>query len=168
MTNTTTKGILCGNCKDRHATIDQIKSCYQLGPTTTPAREAILASRPLTADQIGEVMAVITKPAPVAVPAGHYVATIDGVDRFYKIGYGKKGSKWEGFLFIDAQASDEYWPVKNKEHKAAIMNAIKDQGIMECLARYGHALGKCGICNRTLTDPDSIAAGIGPVCAAGL
>jgi len=31
---------------------------------------------------------------------------------------------------------------------------------------YGKVLGQCGICARTLTDPESIARGIGPVCAA--
>lgn len=30
---------------------------------------------------------------------------------------------------------------------------------------YGIASGKCCLCNRTLTDPESIARGIGPICA---
>lgn len=30
---------------------------------------------------------------------------------------------------------------------------------------YGLATGMCCICSRTLTDPNSIAAGIGPICA---
>jgi len=35
----------------------------------------------------------------------------------------------------------------------------------EMAARYGQAVGVCCVCARTLTDPASIAAGIGPVCA---
>jgi hypothetical protein len=31
--------------------------------------------------------------------------------------------------------------------------------------RYGRATGNCSCCGRELTDPASIAAGIGPVCA---
>jgi hypothetical protein len=31
--------------------------------------------------------------------------------------------------------------------------------------KYGQLTGQCGCCGRTLTDPDSIAAGIGPICA---
>ena len=31
--------------------------------------------------------------------------------------------------------------------------------------RYGHETGICSCCGRTLTDPVSIAAGIGPICA---
>ncbi len=32
---------------------------------------------------------------------------------------------------------------------------------------FGRATGRCCCCGRTLTNPDSIAAGIGPICAAG-
>jgi hypothetical protein len=38
-------------------------------------------------------------------------------------------------------------------------------GKREAAIRYGKELGRCGICNRTLTNNDSIALGIGPVCA---
>lgn len=108
------------------------------------------------------------KPVMAEVPAGHYVVTIDGVDKFYRVGYGKEGGRWAGFCFIDAQASSEYWPIKNKDTKNAILAAIRSQGVIECLARYGHALGKCGICSRPLTNPESIERGIGPVCFEGL
>lgn len=36
---------------------------------------------------------------------------------------------------------------------------------MEQAADYGHTTGVCCCCGRDLTNPDSIAAGIGPVCA---
>jgi len=35
----------------------------------------------------------------------------------------------------------------------------------EVAIEYGRATGKCSCCGRVLTDPDSIAAGIGPICA---
>lgn len=38
----------------------------------------------------------------------------------------------------------------------------------EQAAAYGHAHGICGICGATLTDPDSVERGIGPVCATRL
>ena len=31
---------------------------------------------------------------------------------------------------------------------------------------YGHLTGSCGVCGRRLTDPESVALGIGPVCLA--
>jgi Family of unknown function (DUF6011) len=34
------------------------------------------------------------------------------------------------------------------------------------MLRYGREIGRCGHCNRTLTDESSRQAGIGPVCAA--
>lgn len=36
---------------------------------------------------------------------------------------------------------------------------------MEDAAAFGHLYGRCIVCSRTLTDEDSIARGIGPVCA---
>lgn len=32
-------------------------------------------------------------------------------------------------------------------------------------AKFGHTTGTCLVCARTLTDPESVARGIGPVCA---
>jgi hypothetical protein len=32
------------------------------------------------------------------------------------------------------------------------------------MRRYGHEIGRCGYCGRTLTDPESRYLGIGPVC----
>jgi len=31
-------------------------------------------------------------------------------------------------------------------------------------AAYGRDTGECGICHRELTNPESVAAGIGPIC----
>ena len=36
------------------------------------------------------------------------------------------------------------------------------------MMRYGHATGVCGVCGRALSDPESVALGIGPVCAGKL
>lgn len=33
------------------------------------------------------------------------------------------------------------------------------------VASYGHQTGRCSFCHKTLTDPQSVAAGYGPVCA---
>lgn len=33
---------------------------------------------------------------------------------------------------------------------------------------FGRFFGRCGVCNRTLSDPDSKALGIGPECRKGL
>lgn len=100
------------------------------------------------------------------VPEGRYAVTgEDGTTDFYKVGYGKAGGNWEGFLFLDQQVSDDFVPVKAPPVKSAILAKIaKDP--LAAAKRYGTELGVCGVCAKTLTDPKSIADGIGPKCAA--
>ena len=117
------------------------------------------------------------------IPNGHYAilefAPVEGMEnvidedgkpvmeptwKFYKVNHGKEGSQWEGFTFLDIQAGDDYHPIKNAAHKSLILATI--QGNPEkAMADYGLQLGRCGICMRTLTNPESIARGIGPKCA---
>lgn len=49
----------------------------------------------------------------------------------------------------------EPWSLFSDENKLAIEDA----------AAFGHRFGSCIVCGRELTDPASVAAGIGPVCA---
>jgi hypothetical protein len=44
------------------------------------------------------------------------------------------------------------------------MTAIRDAGPKVCAERYAELIGRCYVCGRTLTDPDSRARGIGPIC----
>lgn len=102
---------------------------------------------------------------PPAVADGRYA--IDGPDgalRFYRVNSPTEGP-WSGFTFVDVIASDDRWPVKNRDAKAAILAAIAVDP-MAAMLRYGQEIGACGHCGRTLTDADSRARGIGPVCAA--
>jgi hypothetical protein len=101
-------------------------------------------------------------------PEGYYAIGAEGDTKFYRVQHGKPGTKWDGFVFVDQQASDDFYAVKAREAKAAVLKAIEDQGVLESLVRYGHELGVCGVCHKTLTDPKSIANGIGPVCKANL
>lgn len=96
------------------------------------------------------------------VPDGHYAIEEDGELHFFKVNTPTTG-KWAGFTFLQIQASDDYRAIKNRERKAAVLGAITADP-KEAMARYGHEIGRCGVCNRTLTDPESIAIGIGPVC----
>lgn len=49
-------------------------------------------------------------------------------------------------------------------NRPAVFDLILEQGLEECARRYGREIGKCGICGRRLTNDESRAAGIGPVC----
>lgn len=101
-----------------------------------------------------------------AVPEGRYaLRDSDGVVRFYVVDHGRPGTKWENFVFLSAQASDELHPIRNAPLRDRVLGEILEAGLEESTVLYGTELGVCGRCGRTLTDEDSRAAGIGPVCA---
>lgn len=95
------------------------------------------------------------KPAPATAQAvpGHYV--IDGVH--YQI----KQSKLTKFSYVMKNGS--YLGAKGPEAEK-ILAEIVANGQAHAIA-YAKVTGKCGICNTKLTDPKSIAAGLGPICA---
>lgn len=98
------------------------------------------------------------------IPAGHYAVTgNDGTTDFYRVDRPEHG-KWKGFVFVKLQLSEEYvrLPIKTQ---VAISKKIEEEGPEKSSKKYGRELGRCGVCHRTLTNPDSIARGIGPVCA---
>jgi len=51
----------------------------------------------------------------------------------------------------------------NQETEQAVLLAMRDP--QAAAIAYGKEFGKCAVCARDLTDSDSIARGIGPVCA---
>lgn len=56
---------------------------------------------------------------------------------------------------LDSRLSDDV--------KAVLMDAANDP--LSAAIRYGKVSGECSCCGRELTDPASIKAGIGPICA---
>lgn len=101
-----------------------------------------------------------------AVEAGHYAVEVDGTLKFYVVDRPTDG-RWAGFTFLSVQASDEKHPIKHRQTKAAILALIAADP-KEAMLRYGREIGRCGHCNRTLTDETSRGLGIGPVCRAKL
>jgi len=100
---------------------------------------------------------------PLPFPEGRYAILVDDVTKFYKIDAPLEG-KWAGYVFVKVQASDELHPIRSRDSREAIINDIIDQGWKESLLRYGREIGRCGHCGRTLTNEESRAYGIGPVC----
>jgi hypothetical protein len=98
-----------------------------------------------------------------AVPDGRYAVEEDGTLRFFHLRNGKAGTRWEGFVFIDIQASDDLHTIRDRARKARIV-ALIAADLEAASRRYGQELGVCGRCGRTLTDEESRAYGIGPVC----
>jgi len=97
------------------------------------------------------------------VPAGHYaLEDAAGAVKFYEVDRPTQG-RWAGRTFLSACASDERHPIKNPASRAAVLAEIALDP-RTAMMRYGQEIGKCGHCGRTLTDAESRARGIGPVC----
>lgn len=98
------------------------------------------------------------------VPAGRYAVTDRmGVLRFVRVDRPTEG-RWKGMTFVKLQVSDDFVPMhKDQRDKVLALIAADPEAASK---RYGHEIGSCGICGRTLTDAVSISNGIGPVCAA--
>lgn len=111
----------------------------------------------------GEKLLASTKR--VEVPEGRYAVRDtddEGKVRFYRV------KRYEGgavLVFVQA-GDDEHRIYKGAMH--AVLKAIVQAGIEESLVLYGKEIGVCGKCGRTLTDDESRARGIGPVCAGKL
>lgn len=101
------------------------------------------------------------------VPEGRYAVEDGQTLRFIHVQRPTEG-KWAGYLFMKEQASDEKFPIRNKGRRDMLLALIVEQGVHDCLARYGKELGHCGVCGRTLTDEQSRERGIGPVCWSAL
>ena len=101
------------------------------------------------------------------IPAGRYAYTgTEGHTVFVKVDRPTEG-RWAGYTFVGQQIGDDVVRI-SRDHQAAALFAIAQAGIAVSAARYGHELGICGVCGRTLTNEESRDAGIGPVCRANM
>ena len=102
------------------------------------------------------------------VPAGRYaldtqVHAVNGT-AFYKVDRPETG-RWAGYVFVKQIIGSDEQKLSMKQGRA-ILARIAAVGAEAASARYGHEIGECGICGRQLTNDESRARGIGPVCAA--
>lgn len=157
--------VWCTTCHLLHEQDDPCSGAARRVATAAPASEAP-AARPSVAGQ--DLLPTFANARELAssIPQGRYaVRDVDGTVKFYKLDKPTEG-RWAGYVFLKIQASDEFHPIKLAARQIAVYGAILDAGVKESSALYGHSLGSCGVCGRTLTDAESIAAGIGPKCAA--
>lgn len=97
------------------------------------------------------------------VPDGHYAVQAAGDSQlgFYRVGTTKRG-----FRKLHRQLSDDHIYISPQDpHNEAVWIAIAADPAAAA-KRYGHELGICGVCSRTLTNEISRELGIGPVCRA--
>jgi hypothetical protein len=89
-----------------------------------------------------------------AVPAGTYLV----MGQIVKVKIAKKS----GAPYLIAEDGTYLGALKGD---APAMLAAIEADPKGCAIAYGKATGNCCICSKTLTNPASIEAGIGPVCA---
>lgn len=134
-----------------HGDVNRILSVLKVLPLKTDLRER---------DQtIGaQIVTVGSK-----IPEGYYAIGPIGATRFYRIDRPTSG-KWAGYIFLNVQASDELHPIRNHVERLRVLKAIAED-TRAAAVRYGSEIGRCSQCNKALTNPESLAAGIGPICA---
>lgn len=83
-----------------------------------------------------------------------------------------KNSRWFGWTFVDDGAGYGRRKTYGKQAPDGLyMGSIQDQlrsilkDPLEAMVAYGKLTGTCGKCGRLLEDEESVAAGIGPICA---
>lgn len=159
--------VKCGKCSTwtapvYHDTVADVRTCYykdvQLGAPAN--QDVVVPPTPSSPDWYGKHKGVMGLELPF--PSGRYAVVEDGVVKFYKVDLVTEG-KWSGHVFVKVQASDDLFAVRSPSARKEILDAIAEDP-ESAMLMYGQELGKCGHCGRTLTDEDSRAAGIGPVC----
>ena len=152
-------GKLVVTAETRAQVIEDMKAKAE---TLTRAQASSWIERLLTLPKVQ----IIFKPGNIDVPAGHYALAGPGEGhptRFYKVSRPTEG-RWAGRVFLSVQAGDEFHPIREAHARDNILSKI-GQDPKASSVLYGKELGRCGVCNRTLTDEASRKAGIGPVCA---
>lgn len=94
------------------------------------------------------------------VPDGYYaVNTDDGHLAFYRVSTYKSGDRK-----VQVQASDVLHNIKGRKAADGVLLKVRDVTPPIAGKLYADHLGNCWRCGRTLTDAESRARGIGPVC----
>ena len=78
----------------------------------------------------------------------------------------KTGSDYHDQKNVAMITPEGTFTARTSEHGRGVARAIVADPLGAVKA-YAKITGRCGVCNRKLEDPDSVAAGIGPICAQG-
>lgn len=152
--------------KDLTGTRAKLNECWATEYFTVEFAASIIRTMLDLSEELDMALAADTTipdqpaPGPPTVPAGRYaIRCDDGHYAFYRVWCGSRGG-----VVVYMQISDDEQRCYGAQ-ATAILCKIQAAGPLEAAKAYGREIGCCGVCNRTLTNPDSIAAGIGPVCA---
>lgn len=137
--------IKCGNCKDTHASVREVRTCYVGGVISRAVTEIVNSPEFVDAPPVAEV-----------TPAEEGMYKLG--DRIFKVQRAIHGSGHHyakelingSFVFVGGMVRK-----LNSSHRMTLEQAKE----------YGDLYGICCRCGRELTDEASIARGLGPYCA---
>jgi len=106
------------------------------------------------------------------LPSGMYAVPGGETRLKVQIDNVSNGGKWDGWVFVKDGAEygsgDRYGSQRPGEtYKGKIVDELRAIATdpFEASKAYGKLVGRCGVCHRPLEDENSVAAGIGPICA---
>jgi len=150
----------CGNCKATGQTIEHIKGCFAQKNVTTAEPVVV------TGWATKYVESRDFKPMALDIPDSRYALIREDGPAFYELRTGTKG-QWKGFQFLErligAPGDWKRTPIKGQAKKNILAEIGADP--KAAAVAYGTLHNSCAVCHSPLTDPDSLAAGIGPICA---
>ena len=104
-----------------------------------------------------------SKSAAVPVPEGYYKVAAGGATCYYRV---RKAKTAPFHTYADILTTDPDGSFRWKYVRGAVGTLGGSKPITYAEAsRWGIATSHCIVCHAKLTDPDSVARGIGPVCA---
>jgi len=112
-------------------------------------------------NMISELLSAPRVDAPAPAEEGFYMR--DGV--VFRVQKSKSTGNPYAKKLITGEFGKAHW-----EYAPGVARAFtaEDKLTLDAARDMGHAYGVCMVCARTLTDPKSVDAGIGPVCAGKL
>lgn len=132
--------IRCGKCKGRHGSVNDVRVCYRAEtPSDGANRMADTIVKNLTAE-----------------PAAEGVYRVHGKRIFRVVSNRTSGHRVAEELIGGKFVYAKGWVYRLRDSERMSLEDAK---------KYGRETGTCVRCGITLTNPASVEAGIGPICA---
>ncbi len=150
----------CGSCKQEGQTVEHIKQCYA-------DKRASVSTVELTGPAKQYVESRDYRPMALWVPDSKYalVRPSDGLLEFFEVKTGK--GKWAGKQFVErligAPGDWRRYPVRGMERQRVMQQIDFDP--KAAAIRFSKEFTVCAVCGSPLSDPESLALGLGPICA---
>jgi hypothetical protein len=101
---------------------------------------------------------------PDTIPDGRYaIVGTDNTWRFFRVTTSRNNGRRYVQKVLGSPGDFRYTRVSAADWRFAVAEIVKDPALAS--QAFGMQVGACGICGSPLTDPESIARGIGPICA---